>query len=163
MVIDPGSDSLFLANSASDSVTRIDLEAQRVVEEIPVGRGPVGIANSPRGDRIYSGNRGEGTLSVIGIADNREWGRIPVGEAPAACVVDPESGHLLVSNTGSGTVMVLQDLITGPLAGSTNGSLHPLVGRRLPDFALMDLHSGRLRHSREWSERKYILNFFASW
>ena len=139
------------------------VEAQRVVAEIPVGRGPVGITNSPRGDRTYSGNRGEGTLSVLSIAENREWGRIPVGEAPAACVVDPVSEHLLVSNTGTGTVMVLEDLITGPLAGSTNGSVHPLVGRRLPAFALLDLPGGRLRHSREWSERKYILNFFASW
>jgi hypothetical protein len=29
--------------------------------------------------------------------------------------------------------------------------------------AELDLRTGKLRRSREWSERKYILNFFASW
>jgi hypothetical protein len=37
------------------------------------------------------------------------------------------------------------------------------VGTRLPEFSLPDLRTGQLRSSREWSERKYILNFFASW
>jgi hypothetical protein len=41
--------------------------------------------------------------------------------------------------------------------------VHPLVGSVLPEFSLPDLHDDRLRHSREWAEKKYILNFFASW
>jgi hypothetical protein len=32
----------------------------------------------------------------------------------------------------------------------------------MPEFALPDLDGG-LRSSREWADRKYILNFFASW
>jgi thiol-disulfide isomerase/thioredoxin len=40
---------------------------------------------------------------------------------------------------------------------------HELLGRRLPPFALPDLRTEMLRTSREWAERKYILNFFASW
>ena len=90
-------------------------------------------------------------------------GRIPVGEAPAGIVVDPQTGWLLVSNAGSATLSVIENLITGPMPRSPAPTAHPLVGRRLPSFELPDLRTGRLRHSREWAERKYILNFFASW
>jgi len=40
---------------------------------------------------------------------------------------------------------------------------HELLGRQLPPFALPDLRTEIVRMSREWAERKYILNFFASW
>jgi YVTN family beta-propeller protein len=163
LVVNELNDSLYVANSAVDSVMRLDLETRKIVAETPVGRGPVGINNSPSGDRIYVGNRGEGTVSVIGAADDLEWARIPVGEAPAGCVVDPRSGHLLVSNAGTATLTIIEDLLSGPVPGAAARPLHPLIGRRLPDFALWDLHERRMRHSREWSERKYILNFFASW
>jgi hypothetical protein len=38
-----------------------------------------------------------------------------------------------------------------------------LLGRQLPPFQLPDMRTGMTRTSREWAERKYILNFFASW
>jgi YVTN family beta-propeller protein len=163
-VVSPAADALCVANSASDSVTRVNLATARVVAEIPVGRGPVGINASPSGDRIYVGNRAEGTVSVIGTADDREWDRIRVGEAPAGCTVDRQTGHLLVSNTGTGTLTVIEDKLDGPRGVQIHREpALRLVGRRLPEFDLVDLRSGRLRSSREWSERKYILNFFASW
>jgi hypothetical protein len=99
---------------------------------------------------------------VVGSADHQEWSRIPVGEAPAGFAVDPATGYVLVSNAGSHTVSLIKDLVTGPgLAGIE--ITHPLVGRALPPFALPDLRTESLRRSREWSERKYILHFFASW
>ena len=39
----------------------------------------------------------------------------------------------------------------------------PWIGRKLPDFALEDYWTGERRTGREWAEKKYILNFFASW
>jgi YVTN family beta-propeller protein len=162
-IINQPANSLYVANSASDSVMRIDLDTDRVAAEIAVGRGPVGMNVSVLGDRMYVGNRAEGTVSVIGARDDREWARIPVGEAPAGCVVDPKTGHLLVSNAGSATVSVIEDRLSGPAPPNGLPDDQPLVGKTLPAFELIDLRTGRLRHSREWSERKYILNFFASW
>ena len=123
----------------------------------------MGLNVSPGGEPVYVGNRAEGTVSVIGAIDDREWGRLPVGEAPAGLAVDPTTNRLLVSNAGSATVSVLEDLLDGSSPVGPRSDEHPLVGQALPDFALPELRSGNLRHSREWSERKYILNFFASW
>jgi hypothetical protein len=78
-------------------------------------------------------------------------------------VAEANGGYLLVSNAGSASVTVLEDLLDGPAQKPLPEALHPLVGCRLPDFALPDLKTGQLRRSREWAERKYILNFFASW
>jgi hypothetical protein len=70
---------------------------------------------------------------------------------------------LLVANSGDGSLTVARDLLDGPPTAAAREARHPLVGRQLPGFALPDLRSGALRDSREWAEKKYILNFFASW
>ena len=121
------------------------------------------MAVGPAGDRLYLGNRGDGSVSVLGL-DGLEWARIPVGAAPGGVATHPRHPRLLlVANSGSGTLTVAEDLLDGPPASLARQASHPLVGQRLPGFSLPDLRSGRLRHGREWAEKKYILNFFASW
>ena len=110
---------------------------------------------------MYACNRGAGTVSVLDAASGRESHRITVGNGPGDCAVDPATGRLLVSNAGSGTLTVVErPWLPPPLAAPP---VHPAVGRPLPEFALPDLRTGRLRRSREWSEKRYILCFFASW
>jgi hypothetical protein len=58
---------------------------------------------------------------------------------------------------------VLEDLVTGPPAVRPPQEVHPLVGRRLPPFSLVDVKTGERRSSREWDDREYVLNFFAAW
>jgi len=46
-----------------------------------------------------------------------------------------------------------------------DGQTLPIVdiAYKLPAFALEDFWSGEQRTNRDWAEKKYILNFFASW
>ena len=101
-------------------------------------------------------------MSVVGVADGEEWARIPVGEGPGGVVVDPHDLRLLVANAGSGTLSIVEDLLNGPGERSPE-EVSPLIGQKLPEFSLVDFRTGEHRSSREWAERKYILNFFASW
>ena len=39
----------------------------------------------------------------------------------------------------------------------------PWIGKRLPEFSLEDYWTGERRTNADWAEKKYILNFFASW
>jgi DNA-binding beta-propeller fold protein YncE len=91
--------------------------------------------------------------------------RIPVGEAPGGVSVHPDDERrVLVADAGSGTLTVLADELDASASVSdSRRPPHPLVGSQLPAFSLPDLRTGQLHESREWSERKYILNFFASW
>jgi hypothetical protein len=54
---------------------------------------------------------------------------------------------------------VAEDLLDGPPAAVARQAGHPLVGQRVPAFSLPVPRSGRMRHGREWAEKKYILNF----
>src|ERR1051326_4827736 len=128
-----------------------------------VDRAPVGAAVGAARDRLYVTNRGAGNVRGRGAADRSEWARIPVGEGPGGCTVDPLTGNLLVANAGANSLTVIEDLLAGRPAAVPEEPRHDLVGTRLPPFALPDLRTGMKRTSREWAERKYIINFFASW
>jgi YVTN family beta-propeller protein len=156
-------DELYVANSFADTVTAVNLETAVVTRTMKVDRTPVGAALAPAGDRLYVSNRGAGTVSVLGIDDGAEWARIPVGEGPGGCTVDHVTGHLLVANAGAGSLTVVEDLVAERAPALPPAPPHELVGRKLPPFELPDMRSGIVRTSLEWAERKYILNFFASW
>jgi YVTN family beta-propeller protein len=153
----------FVANSLTASVSRIDLETARVLEELHVGRAPVGLTVAPGHDRIYVTNRGAGTVSVVGVVDGEEWAELPVGAGPGGVVVDPHDGRLLVANAGSQTLSVLEDLLAAKPFLRPPPARHPLVGQPLPAFSLLDFRTGERRTNLDWAEKKYVLNFFASW
>ncbi|MBV8562394.1 MAG: hypothetical protein JOZ56_04830, partial [Actinobacteria bacterium] len=112
---------------------------------------------------VYVTNRGAGTLSVLGVADGVEWAQIPVGEGPGGVTVDPYDNRILVANAGSQTLSIVEDLLAAKPPAPVVEPVSPLIGQRLPEFALTDYWTGERRSSREWAEKKYILNFFASW
>jgi YVTN family beta-propeller protein len=154
----------FVVNSLAGTVARIDLDSRAVVEELTAGSAPVGLTVAPEHDRVYVTNRGDGTVSVLSVVDGSECGRIDVGEGPGGVVVDPDDGRLLVANAGSGTLEIVEETQRdGVEDAPAEGVLAQLVGRRLPAFSLPDHHTGEQRTSLEWAERRYILNFFASW
>jgi YVTN family beta-propeller protein len=161
--VNPARGELYVSNSFADTVTRIDLATSSVTGTMKVDRTPVGAALGRAGDRLYVSNRGAGTVSVLGVEDGSEWARIPVGDGPGGCTVDPATGHLLVANAGAASMTVVEDLLAEAPAASPQEPQHELLGRQLPPFHLPDLRTGTMRTSHEWAERKYILNFFASW
>jgi YVTN family beta-propeller protein len=134
-----------------------------VIEELRVGEAPVGLTVAPAHDRIYVSNRGAGTVSVLGVADGAEWTQIPVGDGPGGVTVDPYDGRLLVADAGGGTLTIVEDLLAGRPPSPALEEQSALVGTPLPEFTLVDLRTGAMRSSREWAEKRYIVNFFASW
>jgi YVTN family beta-propeller protein len=153
----------FVVNSVAGTVNRIDVEGVRVIEELRVGDAPVGLTIAPAHDRVYVSNRGAGTLSVLGVADGVEWTQIPVGDGPGGVTVDPVDGRLLVADAGSGTLTIVEDLLAGRPPAPAREEPSPLLGKRLPEFSLVDHDTGEKRSSHEWAEKRYIVNFFASW
>lgn len=161
--VNPTLDELYVVNCLASTVARIDTTTGETIAELPASSAPVGMMASPLGDRIYVTNRGDGSVSVLGL-DGVEWSRIPVGAAPGGVSVHPHNPRLLlVANAGTGTLTVAEDLLDGPPAVRPAATVSPLVGQKIPAFSLPDLHTGKLRHSDEWTGKKYILNVFASW
>lgn len=163
VAVNPTSHELYVVSCLVSTVARFDITTGALLGELPVPNAPVGLAVGARGDRLYVGNRGDGTLSVLGTAGH-EWARVTVGAAPGGVFVHPDEPHIvLVANAGSGSLTVVEDRQAAAPGTAPDVRRHPLVGRKLPDFTLPDLRTQRARHRREWAEKKYILNFFASW
>ncbi|CAL9658661.1 hypothetical protein SUDANB176_06900 [Streptomyces sp. enrichment culture] len=157
----PGSGVAYVAESLPSTVARLALPDDRVVTRMPTERAPVGLHVSGEGRSLYVCNRGAGTVGVYDTRTGAESHRITVGNGPGDCVTDPETERLLVSNAGSRTLTVVdRPWLPG---GGPQAAAHPAEGRRLPEFSLPDAHSGRIRTTREWAEKKYVINFFASW
>lgn len=77
--------TLVVANKSGDTVSFIDLDLEREVARVPVGRAPHEVAISPDGATVLVGEYGSdddhgGTVAIIDVARARVRGRIDVGE-----------------------------------------------------------------------------------
>ncbi len=98
---------LFVANANSNSVSVIDLEAEKVVETIgtalfpdaPAGSTPNGLGISEDGRRLYIANADNNCLAVFDIShpgDSKAMGFIPTGWYPTSVKV--ANGKIWVTN-----------------------------------------------------------------
>jgi YVTN family beta-propeller protein len=110
-----GKGRVFVANSAQDSVTAIDVETNQIVQTIllepsPSVRGlrgvlPFGMALSPDEKLLYVACSGINAVAVIEAAKGSVLGYIPVGWFPARVIASPDGSRIYVANAkgfGSG-------------------------------------------------------------
>ncbi len=76
-------EAIWVANSAGDSVSRIDPN-DNSVETVPVGANPTTIAVTP--DAVWVVNKDDGTLSRIDPATNKVERTVSIGQAPEGIV-----------------------------------------------------------------------------
>lgn len=107
IAVNPASNRIYLAHSASARLTVIDGASNRVITSVPVGKGASRIAINPVTNRIYVTNSGEGSLSVIDGASQRVVATIPVEMGPIGVVVNPNTNRIYVANGESKTVSVI--------------------------------------------------------
>ena len=73
---------MYVANGHGNSVAVIDAKAWKVVEVIPVGRRPWGVAVSADGSKLYTANGVSNDVSVLDTATRRVLKVIGAGEGP---------------------------------------------------------------------------------
>jgi YVTN family beta-propeller protein len=108
----PAHPTAFVVNSASNSVTPVDLVSRRAGKPIPVGTDPVAIAVAPSGTMAYAVNSGSGTVTPIATATGRTGAPIRVGTDPQAIAIAPGGQTAYVTNMGSDSVTPI-DLASG--------------------------------------------------
>ena len=75
---------IYTSNFHTNNVSVIDLATNTVIETIPVGQFPSGIALHSTGSRAYVPNWVSNSVSVIDTASNTVIQTITVGQAPSA-------------------------------------------------------------------------------
>ena len=110
LAVDPFTNKIYVANSASNTVSIIDSDSGNVTN-IPVGTFPSAIAVDPSTDKIYVANSASNTVSVISASSDKEISRIPVGTGPVSLISSfnnlEAKGKIYVANFNNNTVSVI--------------------------------------------------------
>src|SRR5208283_6067848 len=75
---------VYVANSASSTVSVLNAASNNVVATIPVGSGPTGVAITPDGTQAYVTNQNDNTVSVIATKTNTVTATISGLNVPSA-------------------------------------------------------------------------------
>ncbi len=95
----------YVTSFASNSISVIDTGANTVVDTIPVGNGPEGIAVAPDGKHVYVAISTDNDLSVIDATTDKVVKKIPVAGGAFLAAVTPDGKHAYV--TGRSSVWVI--------------------------------------------------------
>jgi YVTN family beta-propeller protein len=124
---------VYVVNSGGNTISVIATASNTVVDTIPVGSEPTGIAITPDGTRAYFANASDG-IDVVEIATNTVVDTIFVN-VPAAVAITPDGTHAYtlsnnppIDNHVDETVTVI-DTATNTVVGSpiTIGLAVPIV------------------------------------
>ncbi len=105
------SQSLYVANSGSDTVSVIDPSTQTVIKTIPLapGSSPWGIAATPNGRKVYVVNSGNGTVSVIDARSGSVYKTIFLSKDswPSNIAITPDGTKAFVTDNNTNTIFVI--------------------------------------------------------
>jgi YVTN family beta-propeller protein len=118
-----GTPYLYVANSASNTVTAYDAATGTVTATILVGKRPIALTASPDGTTVYVANIDSSNVSVISTATNAVTTTIPVGASPEGVAVSPDGSTAYVANN-EGAIDVISTATSTITA--TIGTDHPV-------------------------------------
>ncbi len=119
LVVSADGRRLYATASQAASLLVVDLEAGRLMQEIPVGSTPHSVAVAPDGRRAYVTNAGADSVSIVDLDAGRVVATISVGDDPAGLALAGDGATLFVANWFGNDISVV-DLARG------------LEARRLP-------------------------------
>ena len=100
----------YVANTAANSVSVLDLVYLRSDRTLRVGDAPVALAVNPVRPEIYVVNRNSNSVSVINATTNAIDATIAVRRSPTAIAISSDGRRAFVSNSAAGSVSLL-DLV----------------------------------------------------
>ncbi|MCP3939671.1 MAG: YncE family protein, partial [Actinomycetia bacterium] len=118
----------YIPNSGDNTVSVIDTAADIVVDTIPVGSCPQGVAVHPSGDTVYVTNGCDSSVSLIDTATATVIATVPVGTEPHGIAIPLTGASVYVGNIGGGSVSVI-DADTDTVVDTilTGGTPHGLA------------------------------------
>ena len=123
---------LYVSNEFANTVTVIDLDTQKAVATIPVGKRPRGIKASPDRRRVYVALGEENVIAVIDTEKNSVIEKIPAGDDPEAFDLSPDGRFIYVSNEESHTASLI-DIAQRKVVGTVKVGIEPEGGAVSPD------------------------------
>jgi len=90
---------LYAANSGSNSIYKVDLLTNNIIDSVKVGRDPYGAALAPDEKILLSGNKIDNTLSIVDTKSFKVSGTINGFKEPRQAIVfSKDKKHVYVLN-----------------------------------------------------------------
>ncbi len=91
IAISPRGQTLYVTNTALNSISVLDTASFAAAATVPVGISPVYLAVDPRSTRVLVANQGSNTLTLIDTFSNRPVATVQVESGPVHISVDPNA------------------------------------------------------------------------
>jgi YVTN family beta-propeller protein len=101
LAVNPATQRLYSVNYGDETLSVIDLRAQRAIATLPVGHHPQAVAVDATPNVIYVANVHGNSVTAIDGRNNRVIGTLAAGEHPYAVAVDAETGKAFTASYGS--------------------------------------------------------------
>lgn len=98
---------LYMGDSRSEQLIKLDVRARRLVELMQIGSGWTSIALNSVAQQLYLANASLGLLLVMDAETLSTLATLPVGRQPVAIVADGAGERVYVANAESRTISVL--------------------------------------------------------
>src|SRR5438132_7030307 len=98
---------LFVANTAGDTLSVVDLDRQEVVGEIQIGKHPHGLALSPDQRRIYCSVESARAIKFLDTSTDQIVATVPTTGVPNQLAATPDGHWLYVAINDKGTADVI--------------------------------------------------------
>lgn len=107
LVLSPDARYAYTANIASGSVSKVDLQAQRVVKIAKVGPFAEAIALRPGGAEVWTASQETGRVTVLDAASLEEIGSVALDGRPIRIAFTPDGRRALVTSVASSELHIL--------------------------------------------------------
>jgi YVTN family beta-propeller protein len=137
IAINPITDIAVIANEKSDSVSIVDLNTQKVLSTIPVGKAPRGVAIDREFNIALVSNSHDNSLSFIDLDNYQIISTLPVGKEPEGIAIDSLTHKAFIVNHKDDFISVIDltnfnSTITIPLEnGSRDVAIDPALNLTL--------------------------------
>ncbi len=99
--------NVYVPNIGSNTLTRIETRTHKIMETIPVGKGPEGVAVHPNGKYLYVTNQHDNTLYVMSTETHEILWKRKLGHCPIRVVFTPDGKYALVPNRESDDLSII--------------------------------------------------------
>lgn len=97
---------LWVANLATNTASKIDIDSGRVEAVVPVGKKPDLIVVDKLRQKVWVTNLGDNTVSVLDADSGTEIDRIQVGNQPHGLAIDQARGRVYVANYKDNSIFI---------------------------------------------------------
>ncbi|MEI9946582.1 MAG: YncE family protein [Chitinophagaceae bacterium] len=106
VTLSPGDSIAYVANSASNSISAININKGKLLQNIICGKGAVGIDVTPDGKEVWISNSIDNTITILEVPSYKLLATLKTDAEPMRLKISPGGKYCIVANSSGGNIFV---------------------------------------------------------